>query len=176
MKKVLKFFCVLLLAFFITGCGSNELQNDDPINEGQEYTKKEFSLKGLNITMSDDMKEATMAGYDAFLESEDYALALVKEDFEDFKSIDVEIDENSSVKEYMEFVLNANELDGKIIEKNNLTYVQYTKNINSNDFFYMVFAYKSDDAFWIVNLMCFEEDRFEAEPIFIEWAKSVNFD
>lgn len=35
--------------------------------------------------------------------------------------------------------------------------------------------FKSDSAFWIVQIVTFEEDAIEMHPDVIKWAKSVRF-
>jgi hypothetical protein len=165
MKKILKVLSIVLLITIICGC-----------SQIAKVNTKEYSVDELKITMADGMVEKSAVGYTKYLEAKDYSFALVKETFEDYKNANLEINENSSVKEYMEFVLDANGINSDLIENNNLIYTKYTKTISSNDYFYMVFGYKSDDSFWIVNLYCFEKDKDNYENTFIEWAKSVHFE
>ncbi len=179
-KKIFGIISIFLLVVVLTGCGSinikvNNGKDENKVEEKKEKTK-EYSLKGLHITMADDMVESSVVGYTSYLQGVDYSFASVKESFEDYKAAQLEIDETSSVEDYMKFIAKVNQVDTEVIEKDNLVYIKYTKTVGGNDYYYMAFAYKSDDSFWLVNLFCFDKDKEKYEPIFIKWAKTVTFD
>jgi len=179
-KRVIGIISLIFLMVLVTGCGKvnitiNNDKDDNKVVEKKNSTK-EYSLKGLHITMADDLVESSAVNYTSYLQGQNYSFASIKESFEDYKAAQLEIDENSSVVDYMKFITKVNQLNSNVIEKNGLVYITYTKNINDNDYFYMAFAYKSNDSFWLVNLFCFEKDKAKYEPIFMDWAKSVYFE
>ena len=162
MKRVLKVVVVALLLFISVGCSLTE-----------EATKT-YSANGVKVTMKDGLTEKTNMNFTTYLEGTDVMFTALKESFDITKQIN--LDENSSVREYTEKVLQANGLNETINEKDGLTYFTYEKEISGTKYFYFATTYKSNDAFWLINFACLAKDKAKYESKFIKWAKTVEFE
>ena len=162
MKRFFKFTSLLLVIFLICGCSLFE-----------EKTK-EYSLKGLHVTMGEGMKEEKNDSFTSYLEGKHYIFTSLKETFESLKVVN--LTEESKVSDYAKLVIENNKLDKKLIEKDGLTYFKYDSTIEGTKYFYMAFTFKSKDAFWLINFACLDSEKDSYESKFIKWAKTIKFD
>ena len=166
MKKFFKIVSVFLILFLVTGCN---------IMSFLEQGEKNYSLKdGLHVKMGDDFEEKTNANFNSYLEGGHYIFTSLKESFEIAEGVGLTKD--SPLNEYVKIVLSNNGLDKDIIEKDGLTYFTYDSTIDGTKYYYMAFAYKTNDAFWLINFACLDSEKSTYESKFIKWAKSIWFE
>ena len=130
---------------------------------------KDFSKEGLTITLTEDFKEQNDKSYTAYYLSDTVAVYALREEFELFEGGDVEVD----LPYYMDLVIEANGLDSKPQEKNDLLYFVFEKEVKDNDFTYYAFVYEGSDAFWLVQFCCETKNAEKLEDTIFQYAKSV---
>ncbi len=157
MKKLV---CLLLVGFLLTGCAL--------LNNTKTYTSN-----GISVTMDSGFYEKELVSQTVYLESKDAIFTALKEDYASLAAVNITKD--STLKDYTDIVKTVNGMTESFTEKDGLIYATYEKNVSGKDFFYLVTAYKTDDAFWLVNFACNKKDKAKFEPKFIEWAKTVEF-
>lgn len=154
---VLMMFCVLL-----GGCFNSVVK------------QKDYSSHGFNIKMDDGMTEKDIATSTAAWVGEKAIVTALKEEFSILKSID--IDEDSTIKDYAEAVIKNNKADYELQEKDGMNYFEYEQTISGKEYYYFAVIYKADDGFWLVNFACDSSDKSTYQEKFVEWAKTVTFD
>ena len=163
-KTILFLLNIIVFICCLTGC------------ENKVEKTKAYSVKELHITAIDDLYQKDAITHTAFFLNDKIGLALSKETFEEYNNLNFGISGDSSLNDYTNFIKTINKIDGEVIENDGLTYVKYNKTVAENYNFYMMFTYKTDDSFWLVNFFCSDKDKDVYEAKFIEWAKSVYFD
>lgn len=162
MKKFIKILVVFIFTVLLCGCSLFETKT------------KDYSLKGLHVTMGEDMEEKKNDSFTSYLEGKRYIFTSLKETFDSVAIVG--LSESSPLVDYTKLVIENNGLKEKIIEKDNLTYFKYTSTIDEVKYFYMAFTFKSKDSFWLINFACLDSEKKTYEAKFIEWAKTIHFD
>ncbi|MBR3891396.1 MAG: hypothetical protein IKJ30_04940 [Bacilli bacterium] len=165
MKKTLRSIILSFIAVFtfvVAGCSCN-------------FFTETYSGKGMTITMDRGFEEETSEEYDYtwFLTKRDAMMIAIKEEFEEgFSSTEY------TLEEYTDLVQDANLTNHPVHTRENENYMYYSYNASSegNTYYYMVTTHVSADAFWIIQFVCFAEDKSKFEPKFLTWADSVTFD
>ncbi len=139
------------------------------INWGNE---KSFSSDGMNIVLTEDFKIENQPGFTTCLASEDVAVLALRESF-----TQLGVEEDFSLDEYGRTVLRVNNMQAKeLIQKDGLTYFEYTTKVDGEDYRYYAFVYKSRNAFWLVQFALLDENVEVYEEDIFEWAQSITFD
>lgn len=165
MRKL--FSITLILALMLTlfaGCSLST-----KIKGLVKPTEKTFSKSGMSITLTDDFAEKEHISYTSVYESKNIAVYTLKEEFSLFGG------EDYSVKEYAELVIKANMLTSVIETRDGLTYFEYEKEVNGKDFHYYAFVFKADDAYWMIQFACNQDDTSELESDIFKYAGTVKF-
>lgn len=158
MKKILYSFILVGMLFLISGC------------EAKEQT---YESNGFKITMQEGFTEKSLASATVYLESIDSIVTALKEEYTLLKAVG--LDKDSTVEEYLTLV-NANNLsDYEIKTDGDLKYFTYESTVSGKTFYYLATAYKSDDAFWLINFAAEKTNKEKFEPLFLKWAKTVEF-
>ncbi len=136
---------------------------------------KVFSIAGMNISLTKDFVELEQEGYTAFLASNEVAVLALKEAFADYEGL-----EDYTLEEYTKAVMEVNKdySPSDIIETDgvkNFTY-SFHNSETGETYRYFTVAYKTSDAFWLVQFAAFEDDYPKFEKQFVEWAKMITFD
>ncbi|MBE6733898.1 MAG: hypothetical protein E7563_00965 [Ruminococcaceae bacterium] len=132
-----------------------------------------FTKENMSITLTDDFREVQAEGYLAAYDSENVAVLVTKEDFSLLEGFG-----DYTVEEYAGIVVEVNELKDTQVKKfGDLTYFNYDyyNPDTKTTYEYFSYAYKSQDAFWLIQFATPEEYVSEAEPLIMDWAKSVEF-
>lgn len=132
-----------------------------------------FTKDGMSITLTDDFRETPAEGFLTAYESKDVAVFVIKEEF----SL-LEGSEDYSAEDYAQLIIDANGFeDAKVKTYKDLTYFNYDYHNpdTKTTYEYFSYAYKSDDAFWLVQFATPEEYVGDNEPEIMEWADSVEF-
>ena len=133
---------------------------------------KDFSVKGMTITLTDAFKESEVQGYDAGFESKKVALLVLQEKFSLAPGFG-----DHSLEEYGALVLESNQKKAQLKTENGLTYYEYTYNApNGNTYHYFVMLYKGPDAFYIVQFFTLEKDAASCRDDIFQWAATVTFE
>lgn len=137
---------------------------------------KIFSKSGLSITLTDDFVEKTLMSQTSYYESLTSIVTTLKEPFENLEAIGLSKD--STLKEYAQEVIKTNGFDKSgttIQEGGGFTGFEYTSDVSGVTVNYVAVVFKSNDAFWLVQFACQEDNYAQFSPIFNKWAKSIVF-
>ena len=133
--------------------------------------EKAFDLDGFHITLIDQFQEEEMDGVTVYLESDYVGIAAYQEPFTDLEIIG--LNKNSTLDEYMQLVIQNNGGDEEIKHENDLTYVEYEKEIDGETYYYFVTTFKGEDSFWVVNFFSLKDNKNTYRDDFIKWAQSI---
>ncbi len=133
--------------------------------------EKAFDLDGFHITLIDQFQEEEMDGVTVYLESDYVGIAAYQEPFTDLEIIG--LNKNSTLDEYMQLVIQNNGGDEEIKHENDLTYVEYEKEIDGETYYYFVTTFKGEDSFWGVIFFTLKDNKNTYRDDFIKWAQSI---
>ncbi len=133
---------------------------------------KTFSYDKMSITLTEEFEKTDMEGFTVAYGSKDVAVFAIKEPFslqEDAESL--------TLKEYANIVIEKNNRDATVKEKDGLTCFEfdYLNPETKEAYLYFAYVYKSEDAFWLVQFAVLKENSDTYEEKIGEWAKSVEF-
>ena len=132
---------------------------------------KTYEFDEFSITMSRGFKEDTYEDAEVYLEKRDILFIAYEDKLKYSYAPDV------TVNEYARLLLIENMISSEIQERDNeeYAYFTYTKNISGDDIFYMTTVHKTEEAFWIIDFMCFEDKKNEFSSKFLKWSDSIVF-
>lgn len=164
MKKVALLLAVVASCFFVSGCF------------GGEAKSKEFSKDGFHITLTEDFYEKEIISFTHYYESSSAIVTALKEDFTNLELIG--LDKDSTLEEYAEAVATANgsSYDFKMNNAQNYLYFTYNATVSGKKYYYYGVIKKSDDAFWLINFACFDDEKDDYQPKFEKWAATIKID
>ena len=155
MKKLIA-MVLLVCSIMLLACGCDLFTKE-----------KTFSKSGMSITLTEDFVEKSRVSYTSTYDSEDIAVFTLKEEKELLGSLSLDLD--GYTKKVIE--VNGYSVDPK--NKDGLTYFEYKNSSNGKDFHYYAFTYEADDAFWLVQFACEEDQHEKLEEKIFKYAKSV---
>ena len=167
-KKNNKKVFVIYISLFIVGGIAGLLLAIIPI-------PKTFSDNGLTITLTDNFKYVQVDGYDATYSSNNVAVFAVK----GLSFVDYPLLTNYTIDEYMSILVFDNgQSVGEINKSVGVPYFEYEYEDSSTGTLYICrcFAYKTEDAFWLVAFAVTDDKYDEYSSKINEWANSVEFD
>ena len=160
MKKVLLIITALLLtAAMLTGCFAGT---------------KEYTCQDMTMTVPSNMKDVSdQSDFSSFtfaLDSTKIAIFGIKEKFSGFED-----GENTTLEEYADIVLSANNLDTYAIERSGGAYMYFRFESDTDDgtYKYLAGVYKGTDAFWLIQIAALTTNY--DETAFFEYLDSVSF-
>ncbi len=134
--------------------------------------EKNFSSDGMNIVLTEEFIIDNQPGYTVCFSSEDVVVFSLRESF-----TYLGVDADFSLDEYGKAVLRVNNMQAKELnKKDGLTYFEYVKNIEGEDYHYYAFVYKADNAFWLVQFALLDQNIDDYQEDIFEWAESITFD
>ena len=136
---------------------------------------KEFSAEGVTITLTNEFHKTQVSGLTAAYESRDVVVGLQKEAF------GASGWENYSARQYIDAMIDHNpEKFSSAIVKESEGLVGFTYQAidpgTKQMCNYYCYAYKTDDAFWLVQFAVLNKDAQQHEQSIVDWAKSVKFE
>ena len=161
MKKIISCLLLFVLIFTFAGCSVKDRKD------------KVYTCEELSITLNEGYVETEMEGYTTCFDSPTVAVFVLREEF----SLMVGI-EDYTLDQYADLVMQANSVrNPQRADTEGLTCMKYSYfNAEKNEeYTYLTFLYKSDNAFWMVQFACKSEYYAEHEAYFIERAKTVTF-
>lgn len=169
-KKGTTIGLIVLIAAIVVGAVVGDL-----IGKGvtiKTVEPKTFSSDKMSITLTEEFEKNDMEGFTVAYGSKDVAVFAIKESFslqEDAESL--------TLKEYANLVIEKNNRDATVKEKDGLTCFEfdYLNPETKETYRYFAYVYKSEDAFWLVQFAVLKENSDTYEEKIGEWAKSVEF-
>ncbi len=163
LKKILPLTFFILVIICTSACDPKE---------------KVFSKDGMSITLTDEFEEKEYYDFNAYYDTEEAQVYIMKEDFKLLEENDQ--DTNASLEEYAQSMMKSGSIDAEIKNEDGLTYFNFEKEFQDIDgkyipYKYYAVVYKSHDAYWLFQFACEEALYSKYEDIFIKWAKSVKF-
>ena len=160
MKKIISFLAILVLVISLPACSSPAPQ------------EKVFSKSGLEITLTTDFTETSMAGYTFCYESSHVVIVALKEEFSLLEqSLDM------TLNEYTELLRKANtsHSPSAVSTQNGIPCFEYTwfNETENKTFRYYTTAFKGSDAFWMVQFVCADSAYATQKDNFLTWAQSI---
>ena len=134
-------------------------------------SERTFGAEELRITLNSDFTKEEEEGFDGYFLSSKMSVVVLKDD--GFSKSEMRV---ISVGGYGEQFMEWNDIHAEIEEKDGLVYC-IDKTAISEDYSLDTYAffYKSDSAFWIVQMIPLKNNEKTENDIF-EWAKSVRFE
>lgn len=140
--------------------------------KGKKVEPETFTYENMSITLTNEFQSSEIEGFNAVFGTADVAIFVLKEDFDLMEGF-----EDYTVREYLDVVIEANaleETDEKTVDGR--MYITYeATNPDNVTCRYYGFAFKTHDAFWLIQFATVVENVEEFEPKIMEWAKSVTF-
>lgn len=141
---------------------------------GNSQSAKHFSENGMEITLTHEFRKVQMDGFEASFTSKKAAVFALKEEFDLVEGFG-----DLTLEEYGELIMEGNGMEAGSKVKNDigLPYFEYTRENEKLkcDYHYFAVLFKAEDAFWMVQFAVPEADFAEYRPLFIDWAKSIEF-
>ncbi len=138
-----------------------------------EPTAKTFTQNGMTITLTNRFKATTVEGYTVAFDSANIAVFALREAFTLMEGFS-----DYTLAQYGELVMSANQLtDVSLQNGDGLTWFEYEfENTEMNQtYHYYTYLFKTNDAFWMVQLACLVENVDTCAPLIATYAKSVTF-
>ncbi len=134
---------------------------------------KTFSSAGITITLTDQFEEISLENYTAAFDSNKVGVLVLKEPFSMAEGFG-----DFTLEEYVDLVLQVNAFDSaKVQNADGLTWFTFDTRLTDaeEEYRFTAYAYKTDDAFWLVYFTMLREHADTYAPQIAEWAKSVQF-
>ena len=128
-----------------------------------------FTVDGMSITLTKAFDKVEIEGFDAVYSTEKVSAFISKESFSLMSGLG-----SYTLREYGELVMDVNNFSGELKTKDDLMYFEYTSE-DVDNYNYIAFIYKADDAFWMVQFATDEDDYDSYTDRIYEWAASVKF-
>lgn len=161
MKKILTVLLSIMLLAFAFGC--------DKVEKLQEYTQGDFTIMlpaGVEVSEED--------GFEAFFAAEDYAVTVVKDEFDIFEQLDID-PTTYSEEDYGKLILELYDVDGAFtFDKNNHLYYSYENSVDGETYFYYVTVRKGTDAFWLITFLTEADKQKTLVKSFEIWNNTIS--
>ncbi len=132
--------------------------------------EKTFTFENMSITLTEDFEQAATMSFDALYNAGEIAVFVLKD------PMDEELPADLSLKEYLEGVDDAFEMNGSdVVTEDGLTYLTYTNENEGVPAIFVTVAYKSGEAFWLLQFGCAASDYNRFKDDIFTYAKSVTF-
>ena len=165
---------VLILAAVI-GLGIGLLVNGgiDSIFDANLQKPKTFTYQDMSITLTNQFRETEFEGFDVCYDSTRAAVFVLHEPFALAEGF-----EDYTLEEYAQLVIDVNELDDTQVRiRDGHTYFEYDAVVDSGTTYrYCAFAFKTDEAFWLVQIAVSADQVTKEEDAIWSWANSVTFE
>lgn len=140
---------------------------------GNAPKPKTFTKDGMTVTLTDEFAEMQRDGYSAVYSSKDVAVFALKEEFSLGEGF-----EDLALNEYVDLVISGNSFNN--VEKKDYDGTpgfeySFTNPDTKDAYRYFSYAYKTGDAFWLIQYATLEKNAEKFAPQIAEWAKTVKF-
>ena len=141
-----------------------------------EAQDKTFTASGMSITLTDAFIDDEMEGFTATWATEDVVVVALEEPFHTLTDV-LPNPSTASVEEYLRLLIEHNGEGNAVETVDGLPRYYYDwENVEAGvTYRYFVYAFKSDDAFWMVQIVVDVESLDKYEDDVSRWAHSVTF-
>lgn len=136
--------------------------------------EKTFSYLNMQITLTTDFVEKSNINFSTTFQSDDMIITVAREKISELEEL-TDINEDSTCSDYLHLLVDLNDILSYVRDENGLKYIEYYKTVSDQGYYYRAYAYKYDGAFWLIQMICFSEDRSEFVPSMQKYAASVKF-
>ena len=161
MKKFLSLLILLTITISFSACSANTPK------------EKTFSSSGMEITLTSEFTQKSMANYTVCYESPNSAVLVLKESFSLMDG-----SEDMTLAEYGEMVRNSNSSHSpsSLSTANGITYFEYSYLNQSENITYRYYTtvHKGSDAFWLIQFVCPDSQYTTQKTNFVTFAKSIS--
>lgn len=169
-KKYGVFFAICIIVGIIAGFFSG-YEAPTYAKDGEPYEIVDDS--GVIITLTDTFVDSELEGFTFSYSTSDVGVIGVQEAFTIFEGF-----EDYTIEEYAEMMIRNNKReDAEYTRENGVDFIEYVfyNEQEGINYAYLVAMYKTEDSFWAINFAVAEEEYETYRPLFLEWAKSVEF-
>ena len=158
MKKKIGLILLLVVTVLITGCSLLEPTKKEQDKEQEVSNEQVIKEEGYTVTLGKDFTKGEVDNFDVFYQNEKIGFTSVREQFDTLASIN--INKDSTLKEYGEKIITANNILNTFEESEDGSYMYttYTK-IVTNPYYYYTVIKKGSDSFWLFNFFCSKDDE-----------------
>ena len=160
--RILALLFAFALGLSLVACGKSA-------NE----TTARYEKDGIAVTMRGGCVESDVDGTVLYLSWDEGAFLANGESFDMFREADLD-PETTTLEDYAEMCIDTAGVDAapESDEYGNVCF-SYTYDNDGETYFYYDVVKKGSDAFWICNFVCLDAQRDTYEPLFAEWAASI---
>lgn len=140
---------------------------------GSRTVEKDFSCNDMQITLTKAFKETELQGFTAVYESKDVAVFALEEAFTLAPNFG-----DYTLNQYAQLVLDSNGMSISDLKfDGDLMYFEYDATVadTQEDYHYVAYLFKEDDAFWMIQFATLKEDADEYANQIGSWAKTITF-
>lgn len=132
-----------------------------------------FATGDMSICLNESFTEYTVSGYHAVYGSKNVDVYVSRDPFNHGTETSVDL----TPYEYAGVVIAQNRLGFiDVCTEGGLVWFVYDGQVNGTKYQYFAFAYKTDDAYWMVNFAVRESKAKRYADDIMDWADSVEFD
>ena len=149
---------LVLTAMLLCACGAKD---------------QSFSSNGLTMDLPGNYERITdqeASGYTFAMGSSKSIVMGLKEGKDMIAAYGLEL----NLDEYTEMVLMANNLNSTVTYEGNIPTFTFVSDVNGVDFKYLAATYEGQDAFWLIQFACKEENFDNMYDTFVKYLKTVN--
>lgn len=129
---------------------------------------KTFAKQDFSITLTEAFTEGSEEGFFACYESRDAVVLVVREERQGLEI---------TLEEYAQLVLENNEMEHLTqYSREDYIWVEYTQDVEGQEFYYLVACYCGEDACWVINFATPAGNDREYKEGFFTWADSVSLE
>ena len=161
MKRLTTLLLAFIMTFALAGCSSKP-------------KTKTVTTGALSITIGEDYEEMALDGFDGAYSNDDVAIAILKENFEDFYNEGYEAAKDMTLEEYTELVKAANE--GKCtfeVDDTGYPSSTYTADVEGVSYKYYTTIRTTKESGYLISFITFESAFDTYFPEIKEYAKSI---
>jgi hypothetical protein len=127
---------------------------------------KTFYADSLQMTLTDQFTEQKIPGYTAGFTSEQVAVFVLKETFE-------QVSDKLSVEEYGQQVIRVNGLNASLQTENGVTYFEYDADTQDGTYHYVATVFKGPNGFWLIQFATRKNSAKMLRDEIFAWAATI---
>lgn len=156
MKKLSLLLALVLVIGLFAGCGSSA------------PTAKDYTLEsGITLTAESGMTEKAQAPFTTTLQGNNSMVTFMEEN----KAI---LTPGMTLEDYAAVVESGNGLSAPFaLDGSGNLANSYVRETDGSEFFYYITAHETDSSFWLVQMVCLNDQREVYEPLFQQWLATV---
>ena len=152
----------------IIGIGAGVIKALNSMSEPKSFTEG-----GMTITLTNAFQKMDYEGFAAVFGSTDVVVLAEKESF----AADAALGSMSRETYANLFIQNNNLTGSEVWQEEGLTWFQYkgTNPDSKATYRYSVYVFKTEDAFWVVQIAVLDKDADKYAAQIMDWAKTITF-